>query len=64
MFGQLEAGSPLYLAVYEQVPYTSGKVFVLQLWELVRYVLTDPSELQDMTSIQIPGNKKQLSVQK
>lgn len=51
-------GAIRYLAVHEQVPYAPGKVLVLQLRELVRDVLADPSELQDMTSIQIPGSKK------
>lgn len=51
-------GAIWYLAVHEQVPDAPGKVLVLQLRVLVRDVLADPSELQDMTSIQIPGSKK------
>lgn len=48
----------LYLALYKKVPYTSGKVLVLQLWIYIRYVLTDSSKLQHMASIQVPENKK------
>lgn len=47
-----------YLAVHEQVPYAPGKVLVLQLRVLVRDVLADPSQLQNMTPIQIPGGQK------
>lgn len=48
----------LYLAVHKQVPYTTSIVFVLQLWIFIWYVLTDSAELQNMTSIQVPGNEK------
>lgn len=50
-----------YLAVHEQVPYAPGKVLVLQLRVLVGDVLVDPSHLQDMTSIQVPGSRKKRS---
>ncbi len=53
------AYSTQYLAVHKQVPYTSSIVFVLQLWVFIGYVLIDPSKLQYITSIQIPGEQKQ-----
>lgn len=56
---QYSAHSIQYLAVHKQVPYASSIVFVLQLWVFIRYVLIDPSKLQYIASIQIPGTQKQ-----